>query len=321
MIVKGFSRPVLFSPTLWVILLSISASGFSMVKPGGVYAAGLYPQEIKIEGIRLSFCALGEGPPILFLHGLGGSWKDWTGTLPSLAATHLVVALDFPGFGHSDAPEVEYSIEWLTGIVEKFLAERKIPALTVVGHSMGGLVALNLAARPNSPVQRLVICSAVGIGDKAEFLSHALTRKLIHPASPLESLGEKIQEEFRFMIRDFLNRQGGKTSKEFFESIPKIPFTGKPLLPMTPAVQLAASIIDFDIRPKLSKIHQPTLIVWGARDPVAPPADASFLHGQIAHSTLVILQGVGHSPMTDAPVSFNQEILRFLQATASGSSR
>lgn len=312
-------------PKTWVfiILLPLLFPGlsFSAETAGSVYPAESCPQEIRIEGIKIFFCAMGKGPVILFLHGLGGSWRDWAGNLPALASTHQVVALDFPGFGHSDQPEVEYSIEWLTGIVEKFLAERKISNLTVVGHSMGGIVALNLAARPNPVVQKLVISDAVGVGDKAEFLSYVLTRKMIAPDSPWESLGEKIQGEFRSMIRDFVNRQGGKTSKEFFESVPKIPFTDKPLLPMTPAVQLAASIIDFDIRPKLSKIKQPTLILWGSRDPIAPPADAIFLQGQIPQATLVILQGVGHSPMKEEPFLFNQELHRFFQATASGSSK
>jgi pimeloyl-ACP methyl ester carboxylesterase len=279
------------------------------------------PQEIQIEGIRISFCALGQGPPVLFLHGLGGSWKDWEGILPLLASRHEVLALDFPGFGGSEAPSMVYSIEGLTGIVESFLKERKLSSLTVVGHSMGALVALNLAARPHSPVAALVICDAVGVGDKTEFLSYALTRKFIGPDSPFEPLGGALQGEFRAMIRDFVNRQNGKTSREFFESLPKIPFSEKPLLPMTPAVQLAASIIDFDIRPKLPSIRQPTLILWGLRDPVAPPSDAEFLHGQLPAATLFFFPAAGHSPMKEEPALFMQELNRFLQATASGSSK
>ncbi|MCX5906340.1 MAG: alpha/beta fold hydrolase, partial [Deltaproteobacteria bacterium] len=122
------------------------------------------PQDLRIAGIKIQFCARGEGPPVLFLHGLGGSWKDWAANFFPLSSAYQVTAIDFPGFGDSDKPEVEYSIDWLTEIVEKFLQERKVTRVNIVGHSMGGLVALNLAARSNSPVKTLVVTDVVGVG-------------------------------------------------------------------------------------------------------------------------------------------------------------
>jgi pimeloyl-ACP methyl ester carboxylesterase len=82
---------------------------------------------------------------------------------------------------------------------------------------------------------------------------------------------------------------------------------------MTPNVQLTASIIDFDIRPKLASIRQPTLILWGAKDPVAPPQDASLLKKEILQSRLVLFPDSGHSPMIEHPSLFNQELGKFLQ--------
>jgi pimeloyl-ACP methyl ester carboxylesterase len=83
---------------------------------------------------------------------------------------------------------------------------------------------------------------------------------------------------------------------------------------MTPNVQLTASIIDFDIRPKLASIRQPTLIVWGAKDPVASPQDATFLQKEIRSSTLVLFPDSGHSPMMQQPSLFNREMGKFLRA-------
>jgi len=231
------------------------------------------------------------------------------------------MAIDFPGFGESDKPETDYSIEWFTQIIEKFLAEKKLDQVNVVGHSMGGLVALNLAAQPSSRVKKLVVTDAVGISDKAEFLSYALTKKIVGPESRFDSFEGFLREEFRMMIEDFIKRQKPKTSKEFFQSVPKSPLTGKPLLPMTPSVQMAASIIDFDVRLKLSSITQPTLILWGAKDPVAPLKDAAYLKSQIPHASLKIFEGCGHSPMQEQPARFHQELWNFLQATESGSSK
>jgi pimeloyl-ACP methyl ester carboxylesterase len=281
----------------------------------------VHPQTILIAGVKIHFIEMGQGLPLLFLHGLGGSWKDWTANLQSFCSSYQVMAIDFPGFGDSDKPEVDYSIEWLTVMVENFLQERKLNQIRVVGHSMGALVALNLAARPDSRVKILTVIDAVGIGDKAEFLSHALTKRIMGPDSRWESIEEVLKDEFKSMIEGFIKGQKPRTSKEFFESVPKSPFTGKPLLPMTPPVQMSASIIDFDIGPRLSLIRQPTLILWGAKDPIAPPQDASYLKSKIPQATLLMLEGCGHSPMQEQPGRFNQEVQKFLQAAESGSSR
>lgn len=281
----------------------------------------LYSQTRLIDGIKIHFVEAGEGQPLLFLHGLGGSWEDWAANLQSFTPLYRAMAMDFPGFGDSDKAEADYSIEWLTGIVEKFLEERKLERVTIVGHSMGALVALKLAARGNSRVQRLIVADAVGIGGKAEFLSYVLTKKIMGPDSRWESIEGVMRDQFKMMIEVFIKGQRPETSKEFFQSVPKSPVTGNPLLPMTPSVQLSASIIDFDIRPQLASILQPTLILWGEKDPVAPPPDAVFLKSKIPRATLAILEGCGHSPMKEQPERFDREVWKFLQAEESGSSR
>ncbi len=128
------------------------------------------------------------------------------------------------------------------------------------------------------------------------------------PETRWESLEGALRDEFRSMIESFIKDRKPKTAREFFESIPKVPITGTPLLPMTPNVQLTASIIDFDIRPKLASIYQPTLILWGAKDPVAPPQDASLLQKEIRQSTLIFFPTGGHSPMIEQPGLFNREV-------------
>jgi len=270
-------------------------------------------KKINLSGVNLHYVEAGKGPSLLFLHGLGGTWKDWAENLPAFAATYQVVAIDFPGFGDSDKPEVKYSIDWFTHIVENFIREKKLERVNIIGHSMGGLVALDLAARLNSPVKKLVVTDAVGIGDKSEFISYAMTKKIMGPETRWESFEKFLRDEFRAMVDSFVKDQKPKTAREFFESVPKNPFTGNPFLPMTPNVQMTASIIDFDIRPKLASIRQPTLILWGAKDPVAPPQDASLLKKEISQSRLVLFPGSGHSPMIEHPSLFNQELGKFLQ--------
>ena len=294
-----------------VFLLGLIPSAFGQ---GAPHYLSIPSKKVNLSGINVHFVEAGKGPAILFLHGLGGTWRDWSANLPAFAAIHRVMALDFPGSGESDKPEVPYSIEWLTEVVEWFLRERKIGGVTLVGHSMGGVVALNLAARPNSRVKKLVITDAVGIGDKSEFLGYAMSKKIMGADTKWESLEGFLKNEFRAMADSFIKDQKPKTARELFESVPKNPFTGNPFLPMTPNVQLTASIIDFDIRPKLASIRQPTLIVWGAKDPVASPQDATFLQNEIRSSTLVLFPDSGHSPMMQQPSLFNREMGKFLRA-------
>lgn len=316
-------RPLV--PFLFLLALILSfppiSSSQSIREKGDPNTPEANTEKTSLGGIQIHFVDMGQGQPVLFLHGMGGSWKDWAPTLPFLSRSHQVMAIDFPGFGESDAPEVDYSIAWLTEITEKFLQARLFDSVHVVGHSMGALVAINLAARPNSRVKKLVVVDAVGIGDKAEFLSHVLTKKIMGPESRWETIEGVLKEGLRAQIDDFIRGQKPKTSREFFESLPRSPFTDKAILPMTPAVQLSAGIMDFDIRPKLAKIKQPTLILWGAKDPVAPPQDALLLKNQIPQASLLILPGCGHTPMQGQPALFNQTLKQFLQAAESGSSR
>ncbi len=139
-------RRLFFAPTLLpvVFLLCFIPPVFGQAP----HYLSIPSKKVNLSGVNVHFVEAGKGPPILFLHGLGGTWRDWSANLPAFAATHRVTALDFPGSGDSDKPEVRYSIEWLTEVVERFLQERKIGGVTLVGHSMGGLVALNQAARP-----------------------------------------------------------------------------------------------------------------------------------------------------------------------------
>jgi pimeloyl-ACP methyl ester carboxylesterase len=309
----------IFLSLLLILIFSLftpfaCAQGIGQEEPRPPNKNALYSKTLLIDGIKIHFVEAGEGRPLLFLHGLGGSWEDWAANLKSFAPSHRAMAIDFPGFGDSDKPELDYSIEWLTGIVEKFLEGRKLDRVTVVGHSMGGLVALNLAFQSRSRVEKLIVADVVGIEDKAEFLSYLLTKKIIRANSRWEPIEGVMRDQFKGMIEIFAKLHGPKTSKELFQSAPKSPVTGNPLVPMTPAVQMCASIIDFDIRPKLASIPQPTLILWGEKDPIAPPRDAVYLKGKIPRATLTILGGCGHSPMQEQPALFDREVWKFLQA-------
>src|ERR1035437_8136744 len=118
---------------------------------------------ISIDGASVNVIELGHGPPIVFIHGLSGSWPNWLAQLPVLAAAHRVIALDLPGFGSSPMPTREISISGYARTLERLFVELGIDAAAVVGNSMGGFIAAELAIAFPQLVERLVLISAAGI--------------------------------------------------------------------------------------------------------------------------------------------------------------
>src|SRR3954470_954469 len=93
---------------------------------------------IEIDGRAVNYCELGEGPAILFIHGLGASWQSWLEQMPEFAERHRVVAMDLPGFGYSEMPGEELSIEFYGRWICKLMDALDIESAVVVGNSMGG---------------------------------------------------------------------------------------------------------------------------------------------------------------------------------------
>src|SRR3954467_4410131 len=115
---------------------------------------------LRSEGREVTYCELGQGPAILFVHGLGASWQSWLEQMPEFAASHRVVAMDLPGFGFSESPSEDISIEYYASWCAKFMDVLGIESAAVVGNSMGGFVSAELAIKFPERVQRLVFVSA-----------------------------------------------------------------------------------------------------------------------------------------------------------------
>ena len=106
---------------------------------------------------------LGEGPAIVFVHGLSGSWPNWLEQLPVFARDHRVIAMDLPGFGHSPMPHEHITISAYARILDELLGTLGVDAATLIGNSMGGFVSAELAIAFPQRVERLVLVSAAGI--------------------------------------------------------------------------------------------------------------------------------------------------------------
>ncbi|HKE81140.1 MAG TPA: alpha/beta fold hydrolase, partial [Solirubrobacteraceae bacterium] len=118
---------------------------------------------VTVAGRRMNVIELGSGPPIVFIHGLSGSWQNWLEQLPAFAASRRVVAFDLPGFGDSPMPQERISISGYGRLVVELFDALGVDYAAVVGNSMGGFIGAELAIRFPSRVERLVLVSAAGL--------------------------------------------------------------------------------------------------------------------------------------------------------------
>ena len=256
------------------------------------------------------------GEPLLFIHGLSGSWLNWLEQLPLFPGRRLI-ALDLPGFGSSPMPAELISMPGYARLLDRFLEELGIDAATVVGNSMGGLIAAELAAAFPQRVRRLVLISAAGISTLGQPGS-------LHGAAPLLSRLEPIaarvagwgaEHAETIARRPRLRKAALRLVASHPERLPAplvaetIRGAGKPGFR-----QALDGLMAFDLRQRLGLIACPTLIVWGDRDLVISVRDADILAAGIRDSRKVIFSDTGHLSMLERPAAFNALLQEFLSS-------
>jgi pimeloyl-ACP methyl ester carboxylesterase len=267
--------------------------------------------QIEIDGALVNYCDIGEaGEPIVFVHGLAGCWQNWLENMPHFARAHRVVALDLPGFGASPMPPWEISIPNYGGLLSHFCEALNLHESALVGNSMGGFIAAEVAIAEPDWVDRLVLVSAAGI-------SHARMRR-----EPAEVLARMTAAATPLILR--IREQGirrWRVRYAMFRNIFHAPHRLRPELlweffvhamGSEGFVSASVELIGYDFHDRLERIRVPTLIVWGRNDHVIPSSDALEYDRLLADSRLEILDRCGHVPMAERPVRFNRLLERFL---------
>ncbi|RKH34244.1 alpha/beta fold hydrolase [Corallococcus sp. CA031C] len=246
---------------------------------------------------------------VVWLHGRGQSATHWFPYLTALARHHRVLALDLPGFGQSTAPELrvrsaEDAVRFFTDPVEEALGMLESGPVAVVGHSLGGLVALELALRGSVKVERLVLVDAMGLGPEMTRASRlffragperlarnlgpwAMARMLPPPPTPL---GERLGA----LGYELLEVRGGR---------PEAAQAFNALVPLTGPV--------FHRLERLGEVKQPVLLVWGEREETLPIALADEAARRMPQAR-VLRVDCGHSPHLERPDRVLPELKAFL---------
>ncbi len=270
-------------------------------------------------GRRMNVVDIGTGDEaMVFVHGLGSNWQSWLEQLPDFAEHRRVLALDLPGFGHSEMPAGELTIKGMGQAVLDAMSARGVETATVVGNSMGGFVGIEMALEAPGRVDRLVLVSAAALWNEG------LTAR---PTVMLNKVGRPYATRFYAQWQFALKHRRLR--------VPALASAGirhPTRIPLDLAYELMSgagspgfhdavqTLFDYHIRERLPEVSARTLVVWGTRDPLVPLWHAFEYDALIPDSRVVIFRDTGHVPQIERPQRFNAELAEFSGVPGFGAS-
>ncbi|MGN6663974.1 MAG: alpha/beta fold hydrolase [Solirubrobacterales bacterium] len=262
----------------------------------------------------VNYAEIGEGEPILFVHGIAGCWRNWLENLPYFGRGYRAIALDLPGFGDSPMPSWEITMPNYGRLIHDFCERLGIDRVAaLVGNSMGGFISTEAVIDEPERFDRLVLISAAGISF-AEWEGRSLdaAARIFKAAIPMLS-GER---------RFYWTRPRGR--KLAFGRLFRNPNKLRPELlaeQVRPGLQAPgfsdalAAIWGYDTRERLPEIEIPTMVVWGLNDQIVPVEGALGYHRLIPQSRLEIFERTGHLPQLERPARFNPLLEEFIESS------
>lgn len=268
---------------------------------------------VQVAGVPINVVELGSGEPVLFVHGLGGSWVNWLEQLPVISRGWRAIALDLPGFGHSPMPGAPISIARYAEAVAGTMDALGVTEATLVGNSMGGEIAAEMAIAMPSRVRRMALVSPAGVSTGALQPRMPLIRR----AQPtLQRVNSWVCENATWVARRPRLRAAAlstvaarprEITAEF--AAEQLRGMGKPgFLPALEAIVSHSQTLS----ERLHEIDTPTLVLWGEKDPLIPVRDAEVFAGRIPGAHKVIWQDTGHVAMFERGDEFNALLEGFL---------
>jgi len=265
-------------------------------------------RELRIDGRRYCVADLGKGPPIVLLHGLGGSLYDWRHLIRPLAKEHRVLALDLLGAGESEIPEKEdFSIAAQARRVKGLLDTLGVPRATLVGNSYGGGIALRFAQDWPERVDKLVLINSICYADNIPTyvgLAKAPCAECVAETLPLGKMT-------RWVLRGSYRTVEKLSDEELDTYIRELQAPGR----RSAIVRIVRDVVPPDtteFEARLKSIRSPALLLWGTSDETVPIHLGRRLLRDLPHAELVELDA-GHVPNQESPDEVLRLIRRFLE--------
>jgi len=277
------------------------------------------PRTVDLHGQSVTYHLTGKGPLVLLVHGITSSSQTWKTVMPLLAERHTVLAPDLLGHGTSAKPRGDYSLGAYASGLRDLLLALGLSRPTVVGHSLGGGIAMQFAYQFPDVIERLVLVDSGGLGQEVSLLLRAATlpgseivlplfnAPLIRMAGAtagflLDRVGYERSADMRGLAEGFASLRDAESRRAFLHT--------------------ARAVIDpkgqrVDARDRLYlTAGMPSLLVWGEDDPIIPVAHAHRAHSMMPGSRLEIIPGAGHFPFNHDPARFAAVLCDFIASTA-----
>ncbi|MBD8505388.1 alpha/beta hydrolase [Hoyosella sp. G463] len=271
-----------------------------------------------IHGYRRAYRIAGSGPALLLLHGIGDNSSTWHDVIPRLAATHTVIAPDMLGHGLSDKPRADYSIAAFANGIRDLLSVLDIDSVTLVGHSLGGGVAMQFTYQYPELVDRLVLVCTGGITREVNPLlrmaslpgfARAVRLMRLPGVAPAVHAAATAARPFTHHLHD---------ADDLMRIVSSLPDAEN----RTAFVRTLRSVIDIrgQVVTGLDRCYlaeaMPVQIIWGEHDSVVPVSHAPLAHAAMPNSRLEIFGNSAHFPFRDDPERFITVVEDFIASTA-----
>jgi len=260
---------------------------------------------LSVDGVGIHYVESGEGPALLLIHGLGASTFTFRRILPGLARRFRAVALDLKGFGFSERPDGDYTLSAQAALIRRAMDRLDIEKASVLGHSMGGAVAMRLALAYPGRVERLILASSASDVELGRRIwGAAVIGRLLPLAAPFTLHNRR--------FRELSLRSGYYDPARCTEDV--IEGYMRPARVRGYLRALGNTMADWRRDPPLNPadITQPTLILWGEADRWLPPSRGERLHRLIAGSRLNLVEGGGHLFLEEQPEAVLHAVEDFL---------
>ncbi len=276
----------------------------SQLFPAGTPFVARY---VEIEGTRIRYVdGGGHGVPVIFLHGLGASMYAWRKNLPAVAAAGFrVIAYDNRGFGLSDKPAGPYDNASLAGLTIGLMDSLRLPEAVLIGHSMGGAIAAEVAIDYPARVRGLVLIGSAGLGAREAALLRVARWPLIGP----------------FVLAFRGRRLTARILKSTYADPTKVTEADvdqyyAPVAEPQYARALGGVLRQFRVdglAGRLDHVAAPTLVLWGEQDRIVPVGLGRAMATEISRSAFLTVQRAGHAVQEEAPDEVNRLVVKFLR--------
>ncbi|MFC1407969.1 alpha/beta fold hydrolase [Streptacidiphilus sp. N1-12] len=274
-----------------------------------------------VHGHRRAYRIAGSGPAVLLIHGIGDSSATWAGLIPGLAEKHTVIAPDLLGHGASDKPRADYSVAAYANGMRDLLGVLGIERATLIGHSLGGGVAMQFAYQFPERTERLVLVSTGGVGREVNPVLRAVSLPGADlMLSSLKLPGARLQTHLFIQLMRLLNTDLGQDAPDLLNLVDALPDATA----RSAFIRTLRAVVDWrgQVVTMLDRCYLvrglPTMLLWGSRDSVVPVRHAYHAHAAMPGSRLEIFEGAGHFPFHSDPRRFLEVVEDFISTTHPG---